>query len=233
MLEKKQNDNATLVAEIHAEFNFASDNLLKEANRILKKDLIAEKLFKAGFTSIGRVKAMEQHNDFKRMAETVKHYQEKYPLYKFIAPEQVKSVCKKYNLYCGNVGMYIGDIPDKNIREILKFKLKEEDAPSKETGWVHSSNNQTNFDEILLAEGKWCEKKEEVFLDREKQMSICAPKEMFDMSNSWDNSAIGVKDGFMLVLDPIVLQPVKGGYLVVSKWGLEAGDAEVVNPIEN
>jgi ABC-type molybdate transport system permease subunit len=29
--------------------------------------------------------------------------------------------------------------------------------------------------------------------------------------------------------DPIVLQPVKEGYLIVSAWGIEASDKEVQN----
>jgi hypothetical protein len=41
------------------------------------------------------------------------------------------------------------------------------------------------------------------------------------------------KDGYKLEYDPIVLQPVKGGYLVVTKWGLEASDEIVTNPTSN
>lgn len=36
-----------------------------------------------------------------------------------------------------------------------------------------------------------------------------------------------------LLEDPIVLQPVKGGYLIVSAWGDEASDPDVVNEIMN
>ena len=37
----------------------------------------------------------------------------------------------------------------------------------------------------------------------------------------------------MSIPDPIVLQPVKGGYLIVTAWGDEASDAAVVNEIKN
>ena len=55
--------------------------------------------------------------------------------------------------------------------------------------------------------------------------SICAPIKDFDTER------LRIKDGYKLceIPDPIVLQPVKGGYLVVSKWGLEASDGIVVN----
>lgn len=36
-----------------------------------------------------------------------------------------------------------------------------------------------------------------------------------------------------LLDDPIVLQPVKGGYLIVSAWGDEASDPDVMNEINN
>lgn len=38
-----------------------------------------------------------------------------------------------------------------------------------------------------------------------------------------------VRDGFKLEYDPIVLQPVDKGYLVISKWGIEGEDEIVVN----
>jgi hypothetical protein len=41
-----------------------------------------------------------------------------------------------------------------------------------------------------------------------------------------------IEDGYRLeynLPDPIVLQPVNGGYLIVSKWGLEGEDAELTN----
>lgn len=229
MLQKTEKTNATIVAEIHAEFDLASENLLMEAKQIAEKDLIGERLLHAGFNSIERVKTMERKADYSRMAETVRYYVQKYPFYKFITPLQVKEICKKYSLFCGDTGMFIGEIPDKNINEILTFNLAIEDAPSKETGWS-TFGRENNFEKIFLSEGLWCEKKEIEKIDREKQMKICAPKEMFDRTNSWGNSGdLSVKDGYMLVLDPIVLQPVKGGYLIVSKWGLEGEDADLTN----
>jgi hypothetical protein len=48
-------------------------------------------------------------------------------------------------------------------------------------------------------------------------LGIAAPKSMF-------------KKEEVRHLDPIVLQPVKGGYLVLAKWGLEANDPELAIP---
>ena len=42
------------------------------------------------------------------------------------------------------------------------------------------------------------------------------------------------EDGFVLkdkeVKDPIVLKPVVGGFLIVTKWGLESEDSDLINP---
>jgi hypothetical protein len=72
------------------------------------------------------------------------------------------------------------------------------------------------------------------FGEREKthvkpEFKICAPVKDFD--TKW----MRVEDGYKLsnVPDPIVLQPVKGGYLIVSKWGLEGEDKELVNEVLN
>jgi hypothetical protein len=56
-------------------------------------------------------------------------------------------------------------------------------------------------------------------------MMICAPQKDMDMTG------LKVK-GYNLVKeipDPVVLQPVKGGYLIVAAWGDEASDEIVVN----
>lgn len=60
-------------------------------------------------------------------------------------------------------------------------------------------------------------------------IQICAP--IKDM----DTEGMGVKSGYKLfsthihVPDPVVLHPVKGGYLILTAWGDEASDENVVN----
>ena len=46
---------------------------------------------------------------------------------------------------------------------------------------------------------------------------------------------ISIEDGYKLkqvykdIPDPVVLQPVKGGYLILTAWGDEASDPLVIN----
>jgi hypothetical protein len=57
---------------------------------------------------------------------------------------------------------------------------------------------------------------------------ICAPQTDFN------TSGYVVKDGFRLVYDPVVLQPVKDGhFLIVTAWGAEASDELVINQNHN
>ena len=52
-----------------------------------------------------------------------------------------------------------------------------------------------------------------------------------------DISGLELKEGYKLekkfIPDPVVLQPVKGGYLILTAWGDEASDPIVINEINN
>jgi len=56
---------------------------------------------------------------------------------------------------------------------------------------------------------------------------ICAPQTDFN------TSGYVLQEGYILVYDPVVLQPVKDGYLIVTAWGKEASDEIVVNQNHN
>lgn len=61
-----------------------------------------------------------------------------------------------------------------------------------------------------------------------KTLQICAPEKDMDTSGM-----TVVNRKLIHVPDPVVLQPVKGGYLIVAAWGDEASDPIVVNQINN
>ncbi|PRY33866.1 hypothetical protein CLV58_11915 [Spirosoma oryzae] len=65
------------------------------------------------------------------------------------------------------------------------------------------------------------------------QFQICAPSKDFKQENTKKTgfflSLIQPKAVIQEILDPVVLQPVKGGYLVLTAWGPEASDPIVVN----
>jgi len=67
-------------------------------------------------------------------------------------------------------------------------------------------------------------------VSRRMGLKICAP--IADM----DTTQMRITDGYkmeVVIPDPVVLQPVKGGYFIVTAWGDEASDEIVVNSIQN
>lgn len=61
------------------------------------------------------------------------------------------------------------------------------------------------------------------------ELKICAPAKDFYTQGMKVEGHKLVQD----IKDPIVLQPVTGGYLIVSKWGLEAEDPALLNEKQN
>ncbi len=65
---------------------------------------------------------------------------------------------------------------------------------------------------------------------------IAAPKSHFDLKSLGNTDRYGYKNISITVFetqDPIVFRYCNGGIQVLSKWGLEASDEALINPIEN
>lgn len=237
-----------IIVGIHNEFDTAGDKLLAEANEVLNGNYDIEKgerLQRLGFTNskaavdADTVKKMKIEK--KKQAETVEYFRTFYPNNKFITEGLVKKICEKYNLVFGGINYYKGDVPEKNIAEIENFKLREEDKDdcfdykSTSLGQLGGIDNYTAglsrerymMHQIYMQQALMQPQYEATPNGEKKQQpfKICAPESDFDMRYM-------VRSGHKIELhipDPIVLQPVKNGYLIVSKWGLEAEDAALTN----
>ena len=250
------------IEAIHKRFDIAGERLLAQAKRIIANvkepntDKI-ERLKALGFGATKPIKEMQERGKAKNEAhetiEAIEYYRTYYPSYKFISTKQIQSICKKYGLLYGDSKNYLGDIPDKNLAEIEAFKLREEDYYEEPKGiWeslmlpsynhsfyerylggfvgpITSSNSDAAMalSKGLLADEKLKEPKKE-----KPAFKICAPQKEFN------TSGYEVKDGFRLVYDPIVIQPVKfkniEGGLIISKWGLpEEANKELLNSTNN
>jgi len=63
---------------------------------------------------------------------------------------------------------------------------------------------------------------------------ICAPSKNMNMEGKdRKGKVIGKVSRFQKMKDPVVLKPVKHGYLIVTAWGDEASDPLVINEIDN
>lgn len=246
------------VLEIHHEFEIASEKLLEEANNIINTQpkINESKINILKSLGFNQVKEVQESSEIlnkkelsKQQIETVKYFQQNYPFNKFITEEQVKTICHKYNLVCGDVSRFKGFVPEKNVKEISSFKVKDKDIlkyiVEGPNGIFHINESdilrkpfldyinggsegyvQYEFEQNVkggeIKFGKFATVKKS-----NPTLQICAPVKDMDISG------LELKEGYKLekkfIPDPIVLQPVNGGYLILSAWGDESSDPLVVN----
>ena len=203
----------------------------------------------------------KKHNLSSEQLSFLGRYRVSYPRNKFIIESQVEEICKKYGLVCGGVSKYTGFVPDKNRKEILDFKgVKKEDKIECE---IVTNQNQVighvKFSDIINEylkksveeEGKEAyvqfsssSREINVVGGEEKwgkfskvrqcsdELLICAPVKDMDMSG------MTIEEGYKMIeipelIDPVVLQRIQGGYLILTAWGPEASDPLVINEINN
>ena len=194
------------------------------------------------------------------MAKTIMYYKHTYPFLKFLTEEKLDEICEKYDLIYAPVDRYLEDVPEKNLNDIASAQqLKEEDladdiwkvssidffsgVPKEMREWILN----TEFDERPGGDS-WLNRHSPVrhsgyvysHMETEKitkrsTLFIAAPKSHFNLR---DLKQRGVRGFFQSVTerevkDPIVYRYVRGGIQVLTKWGLEANDPELANPLDN
>lgn len=128
--KKDNRSEAEIVAEIHEEFNTASDKALASAKAILAQDTKTDEVDMLRSLGFKNSKVVKEHQDYsdkyvfpaKEMSQTITKYNQDYPLYKFITTKDAEAICGKYKLLCVPVENYTGDIPTKNVEDMMKFK---------------------------------------------------------------------------------------------------------------
>lgn len=229
--------------EIHNEFNTAADKLLEEANQILKeseqKDFQkADRLKALGFTKANQVAELEpireKINLSKEQIELVNYYKVQYPFNKFITAEQVEQICKKYGLVYGDVSLYKGFVPEKNLKEIESFKLKDKES-FKETRVFYNNQWRKSSEDDIQKYLRWRREDKIENIDQDKHWN--SPDFKYEISNNkllicapikdMDTTGMKLTKGFKLekeIPDPVVLQPVNQGFLIVTMWADEQFD---------
>ena len=224
------------ILEVHAEFNTAAEKLLEEAKQYLDNTPVPspdkyQMLKEFGFTGTEEYRAnhiiASERSVAKIVAETVTYYSKNYH-HKFIQEGDVRHICSKYGLICGSTQLYKGFVPEKNLQEILNFKLpKEQDQAYvyQQSSWSENFG-YIDIDRYLSLSNA---EKERARPIGKQDLLICAPQDDFDMKNH------EVKDNKLVkkVPDPVVLCPVRLGYLIITAWGDEASDPLVLNEKNN
>lgn len=206
------------VAELHEELLGEGERLLLEAKAILDVQAGEEAdraaaLSALGFSVSASVKeAAGRQKKRKEAAERhalLTHYASRYPQHRFIDEPGIKRICEKYGLVMAGVGLYTGTIPADKQEQILSFRVHVEDLE------FHVAPTSLSTNGYVTGCG----------------LQMAATKNDFDTRGLQQAGHRLVPEP--RVYDPIVLQPVKGGFLVVSCWGEEASDPDVVNANHN
>lgn len=277
-----------IVKAIHKDFNGIADvidgmtkGLIEEANAIInneqeKIDKLTDKM--NGLKMLGFIGSSEyteyekslkdlyaKREENKKKQELIKlieSYKFRYPNNKFVNKDMIESLCKKYNLWFVPAEDFKGTIPNKNLKEMINFKLKEEDIQLESfkdrfndyvsvgfeetkrlTAIAH--NNQGKSKEISVEvdarNGDGTIKVYTTVSIRNRRFICCPvsdinPSEVRNKYRSWNSAYYSPEDkawNKAEVIDPVVLREVRGGYLIETAWGPEASDEIVVNQQNN
>ncbi len=207
---------------------------------------------------IERIDRLKKENkDKEDLVEAINYFSFKYPNYKFIVEESVKKICAKYGLIYGAIDRYIGDVPDKNLKHIEQFSINEKDEVYmvEETTWGIGVGRMPVKYKYFDKEG--CDKyfnsdrfEQSHYYKHGDVITMCLPsmggeikryKSILEIAaplKDFNMEGREVKGHKILnIPDPVVLMPVlfkdKKHYLVVTAWGIEASDENVVNARHN
>lgn len=207
----------SIVDQIHSDFDSAAESFLKKAKKFIEdvnNEVHVDRvkmLRETGFSSSVDVRKSEEKDSFDERMKIVMEYIESYPEYRFIFIQDVKDICKKYGLGCLFVDRFKGEIPTENLKQIYRFKkevvIKKEHVRYRWTGSMFSGSDVYRDDRAVWS-----------ITSPVDTMAIVAGRDQFNLSygDEWE------ADGSLKVKDPVVLMPVKHGFLIVSKWGKEA-----------
>lgn len=140
MILTKKQANRRVIA-IHNEIDTATERLLTQARNIISQDMLhikqseqekADILKTAGFANCKIIKDIQEKEEIlgnqryrrrsaSELANLIVLYQRYFPFYKFLTVDELLHVCLKYDLVFHPVVAYIGDIPEKNIKELANI----------------------------------------------------------------------------------------------------------------
>lgn len=247
-----------IIEEIHESFFTEVDKLLADAKIAKsldtdKQGLIDKcaRLKSLGFTNTKEVKEaqteiyrlyeLKKENEIKKtLMEAIQYFSFKYPNYKFITEESVKKICQKYGLIYGEIRNYLGTVPDKNLAQMEQFKIDEIDELFfyEEMFWGFGGLRSMGRKYITRIEyDSYHQKRQEGHPDYRLSVTCAiAPLEIAAPIKDFNMEGMEIKDfkiSKIEIHDPVVLKPVifkkEKFYLIVTAWGIEASDANVIN----
>lgn len=162
--------------QVHEELEMENSLLLKEHN-------IQDFSEKSNFLNVigfRNSKATKMYQAIVDSEDYRKQFNQTYNgLYKFILREQLERVCEKYNLFVRKLKHFAGDIPEKNIKDMMNFKISPKDVFnfSDEIIWAYLTKNLRSLKgQIDTSEMIFMDNLKVKDIDREKQIQIIESK---------------------------------------------------------
>ena len=227
---------AITAEQIRQEFDDTSnqittDIISKTETQLLELGAKAERFKDLGFRNAAPVKNFQL---IKGAKKSIKRYSG----YKFITEEAIKAICDKYGLLFGTTDRYLGDIPEKNLKEIEAFKEYDDKKQKSKKEKIEKSDlidALALFDKNLRIPRSMPRSLHVSMMDYPIPAPFVDPNIYMIAApiNLMKHKKSELVDGYKIVDDPIVFKKVKGGYLIISSWGKEAYDERVINPSHN
>ena len=174
----------------------------------------------------------------KKINTVVQKYHTLFPFHKFILYSQVIKICEKYNLYLAPAKFFQGEIPAKNIEEMKNFpwdNLKDQKFGLSNSEPVFNQINTTKYNSIsnyICAPLNDFNKERATTVGREIFEKPQIEKEIGLRTFKYERPIKQPKDPIILV--PVTVSPLDEiGFIVVTKWGIEANDTELQVGLNN
>ena len=241
-------ENILVAANIKESLEELNESLLKKSTQLRSLGFIntpevleINELIKLNEVSIKENKEKDE------LIEGINYFRQKYPLYKIITLESLDELCKKYQLGYAAIRAYKGTVPQKNIDVLLNCKINDRDkaiihyyyaSDNKEPKKYLHDNDLARYEHALKFESSQGYVKSHyggkhvIF----SPLVIAAPPNDFTDSMQ-KTERFGKLQPIKNLEDPIVMQPVsyldKIYMLIITAWGPEASDLDVVNEMLN
>lgn len=241
-------------AKVEKSIETTKQDLLDKCERLKKLGFTNTKEVHEAQGEINRINNTRLANEKnKTLVAAINYFSFKYPNYKFITEDSVRRICEKYGLVYGEINRYKGTVPDKNLKQIEDFKVLEDDECYAEETRVGTGFGGSSRQSVIYLDHneykKIVSQSEEMYQNRIMSLSYSGqpykinmklPLEIAAPQSDFKMEGLRVKD-FQIVKeeipDPIVLKPVifegTKHYLIVTAWGIEAGDELTVNSRHN
>lgn len=153
--------------------------------------------------------------------EMIKHYNLKYPSYKYIPKREFLNILEKYNLVMGEAFMYAREIPDRAVNIISNFKQEIED--SEVVVSIVPDYSSFNYENKLKIESvKHLKELRDFTANREDFWALKGRNEMLDMYDKQLNNYEFKLSKFKMVAPKDHFEVPKLNYekLVRASWNL-------------